>query len=116
MGVQFLIHQQKTKKRYQTLSYIGCTYEMMCKSARRQITWYFMLPLSASAICSIFAVRSLYTGALTTTMHQQTNKLMMLSIPVIVFICVVELLYMHFVKKNSDRNIAKIMTIKRDDN
>lgn len=116
MGVQFLIHQQKTRKRYQTLSYIGCTYEMMCKSARRQITWYFMLPLSASAICSIFAVRSLYTGALTTTMHQQTNKLMMLSIPVIVFICVVELLYMHFVKKSSDRNIAGIMTIKREDN
>ncbi|MEG0308967.1 MAG: ABC transporter permease [Clostridium sp.] len=116
MGVQFLMHQQKTGKRYLSLTYLGASYEMLCKSARSQITWYFSLPIIVAAVSSIFAVRSLFTGLMTTTMKGQVNKLMIISIPIIVIICMVELFYMHFVKKSSDKNILKLMDIKREDN
>ena len=116
MGVQFLMHQQKTRKRYVSLTYLGARYEMLCKSARNQINWYFSLPIIVATIGSIFAVRALFTGTITTTMKSQVSKLMIISIPVILVICMVELLYMYLVKKNSDNNILKIMDIKREDN
>ena len=116
MGVQFLMHQQKTKKRYVSLTYLGASYDMLCKSARNQITWYFSLPIIVAAISSIFAVRSLFTGLMTTTMKGHVSKLMVIAIPIIVVICVVELFYMNFIKKSSDKNILKLMDIKREDN
>lgn len=116
MGVQFLMHQQKTKKRYVSLTYLGASYEMLCKSARNQITWYFSLPIIVAAISSIFAVRSLFTGIMTTAMKAEVSQLMVISIPVIAVICMVELLYMYLVKKNSDKNILRLMDIKREDN
>ena len=116
MGVQFLMHQQKTKKRYQSLIYLGASYEMLCKSARNQTTWYFSLPIVIAAISSIFAVRALFTGIMTKEMQEQVGKLMTISIVIIILICVIELIYMEFVKKSSDKNILKIMDIKREDN
>ena len=116
MGVQFLMHQQKTKKRYQSLIYLGASYEMLCKSARNQTTWYFSLPIVIAAISSIFAVRALFTGIMTKEMQEQLGKLMTISIVIIILICVIQLIYMEFVKKSSDKNILKIMDIKREDN
>lgn len=116
MGVQFLMHQQKTKKRYKSLIYLGASYEMLCKSARNQTTWYFSLPIAIAAISSIFAVRALFTGIITKEMQEQVGKLMAISIIIIILICVIELIYMEFVKKSSDKNILKIMDIKREDN
>ena len=116
MGVQFLMHQKKTKKRYQSLIYLGASYEMLCKSARNQTTWYFSLPIAIAAISSIFAVRALFTGLMTEAMQEQVGKLMAISIIIIILICVIELIYMEFVKKSSDKNILKIMDIKREDN
>ena len=116
MGVQFLMHQQKTKKRYKSLIYLGASYEMLCKSARNQTTWYFSLPIVIAAISSIFAVRALFTGIMTKEMQEQLGKLMTISIVIIILICVIELIYMEFVKKSSDKNILKIMDIKREDN
>lgn len=116
MGVQFLMHQEKTKKRYLSLTYLGASYEMLCKSARNQITWYFSLPIIVAAINSIFSVRALFTGLMPTTMKEQVSKLMIIAIPIIVLICMVELFYMYFVKKISDKSILKLMDVKREDN
>ncbi|GAA0126431.1 ABC transporter permease [Clostridium sp. CTA-19] len=116
MGVQFLMHQEKTKKRYLSLTYLGASYEMLCKSARNQITWYFSLPIIVAAISSIFSVRALFTGLIPIKMKEQVSKLMIIAIPITVLICMVELFYMHFVKKISDKNILKLMDVKREDN
>ena len=116
MGVQFLMHQQKTKKRYQSLIYLGANYEMLCKSARNQITWYFSLPIVVAAVSSIFAVRTLFAGMVTKAMQEYVGKLMVISASVIVLICMIELIYMNIVKKSSDKNILKLMDIKREDN
>ncbi|MGG7057919.1 ABC transporter permease [Clostridium nigeriense] len=116
MGVQFLMHQQKTKKRYQALTYLGANYEMLCKSARNQITWYFSLSIAVAAVSSIFAVRTLFAGMVTTAMKEYVGKLMVISASVIVLICMIELIYMNIVKKSSDKNILKLMDMKREDN
>lgn len=116
MGVQFLMHQQKTKKRYQSLIYLGANYEMLCKSARKQITWYFSLSIAVAAVSSIFAVRTLFAGMVTTAMQEYVGKLMVISASVIVLICMIELIYMNIVKKSSDKNILKLIDMKRDDN
>lgn len=116
MGVQFLMHQQKTKKRYQSLVYLGASYKMLCKSARNQITWYFSLSIAVAAVSSIFAVRTLFAGMVTTAMQEYVGKLMIISASVIVLICMIELIYMNIVKKSSDKNILKLMDIKREDN
>lgn len=115
IGVQFLMHQQKTKKRYQSLTYLGANYEMICKSARNQISWYFTLPLVVATISSIFGVRGLFSGILSVNMKGEVNKLMIVSIPIILLLLVIELFYMNMVKRNSDKNILRLMDIKRED-
>ena len=82
---------------------------MLCKSARNQITWYFSLPIVIAAISSIFAVRALFTGIITKEMQEQVGKLMAISIVIIILICVIELIYMEFVKKSSDKNILNLI-------
>lgn len=115
MGVQFLMHQQKTTRRYRSLTYIGGTYEMLKSSARKQISMYFSLPLVVGAICSIFAVRAMFTGISTDAMREQLGLLMERAIPVIILICMIELAYIYIVKVTSDRNILRVMDIKRED-
>ncbi|MGL5480002.1 MAG: ABC transporter permease [Clostridium sp.] len=116
IGVQFLMHEQKTKKRYISLIFLGADYEMLCKSERKQITWYFLLPITVSVISSIFVVRSLFTGVLTTEMKEKVSELMGISIFGIVIICMIELFYIYLVMRSSDKNILKLMEIKREDN
>jgi putative ABC transport system permease protein len=115
MGAQFLMHQQKAKKRYQTLIRLGADYESLCKSAREQITWYFSIPLFVAAVSAIFGTRSLFTGAVTSSMHNSISSLMLVAIAMILFASVIEFCYMISVKRLSDRNMRKIMEIKRED-
>ena len=116
MGAQFLMHQQKAKKRYQTLIRLGADYESLCKSARKQITWYFAIPIFVASISAIFGTRSLFTGVVTTSMRNEVSSLMWVSIAMILFACVIEFGYMASVKRMSDRNMRKVMEIKREDN
>ena len=50
VGVQFLMSQQKTGRRYQTLIRLGATYETLCQSAGKQITWFMGLPVLVAAV------------------------------------------------------------------
>src|SRR5699024_1919477 len=40
IGVQFLMNQQQTNRRYKTLIKLGAAYEILCGSAKKQINWY----------------------------------------------------------------------------
>lgn len=114
MGAQFLMHQQKAKKRYQTLIRLGADYESLCKSARKQITWYFSIPIFVASISAVFGTRSLFTGVVTTSMRNEVSSLMWVSMAMILFACVIEFGYMISVKRMSDRNMRKVMEIKRE--
>lgn len=114
MGAQFLMYQQKAKKRYQILIRLGADYESLCKSARKQITWYFATPIFVASISALFGTRSLFTGVVTTSMRNEVSSLMWVSIAMILFACVIEFGYMISVKRMSDRNMRKVMEIKRE--
>ena len=64
VGVQFLMSQQKAGCRYQTLIRLGATYESLCQSAGKQIAWFMGLPVLVAAVSSLFGVRALFTGIL----------------------------------------------------
>ena len=116
IGIEFLMHQQKTINRYKSLTYFGANYKMLCKSARKQVSYYFLLVLTVSSITTVFTVKSLFNGLLTEDMTQLIPKLVPLSIIIICIIFMIELGYMYIVKKSSDKNILKIMDMKREDN
>ena len=115
IGVEFLMHQQKTINRYKSLTYFGANYKMLCKSARKQVSYYFLLVLAVSSITTVFTVKSLFNGLLTGAMTEQITKLIPLSIIIICISFMIELGYMYIVKKSSDKNILKIMDMKRED-
>ncbi|MDU8038524.1 MAG: ABC transporter permease, partial [Streptococcus sp.] len=62
IGVQFLMGQRQSYRRYQTLIHLGANYETLCKSSEKQINWYFGLPIALALISSSFGVGSLLTG------------------------------------------------------
>lgn len=116
LGVQFLMQQRKTGKRYQMLMHLGCTCSQLCRSARQQIAWYFTLPVAVAAVSSLFGIRSLLTGVSTAAMKNGIPAMMMIAGPVILALCVVEWIYMRVVMKMSDKNINAMTEMRRDDN
>lgn len=115
LGVQFLMHQQQTAKRYRTVLHLGCHCKYLCESARRQIKWFFLLPVSVAAAGSLFGVRSLATGFAFADMQGKGGLLTAAAAPMILILCVVELGYILAVIKKSDRQILRQAEIKRDD-
>ncbi|WP_343337669.1 Bacitracin export permease protein BceB [Terrisporobacter petrolearius] len=116
IGVQFLMQQQNTSKRYQTMVRIGCDYNQLRKSARKQIKWYFSFPILVAAIGSVFGIRGLFSGISTTSMKGNIRELMIIAVPTVIILCVIEFSYMICVMKTSDKHIYELMDIKRDDN
>lgn len=115
IGVQFLMQQQNTSRRYQTIIRMGCNYKNLCKSARKQIQWYFSIPIVVAAIGSIFGIRSLFSGIATSSMQDKIGELMIIAVPTIIILCVIEYSYMISVMKISDKYIYELMDIKRED-
>lgn len=115
IGVQFLMQQQNTARRYQTIIRIGCNYKNLCKSARTQIKWYFSIPILVAAVGSIFGIRALFSGISTSDMKNQMGELIIIAVPVIIILCVIEFSYMISVMRMSDKQIYSLMDIKRED-
>lgn len=115
IGVQFLMQQQKTRRRYQTIIRLGCNYTDLCKSARKQIKWYFLFPISVAAIGSIFGIRALFSGVASSEMKSKIGILMIMAVAIILVLCVVEFCYMIAVMRMSDKQIHGLMKLKRED-
>ena len=77
VGVQFLMSQQKTGRRYQTLIRLGATYESLCQSARKQISWFMGLPVLVAAVSSLFGVRALFTGILSSRTRGTVSEMLL---------------------------------------
>lgn len=115
MGVQFLMNQQKTGRRYQTLVRLGATYETLCQSARKQITWFMGLPVLVAAISSLFGVKVLFTGMLSFLVQSSRREMLLVSAAMILALLVVEYLYMAVVKRSSDRYLLTLMQPQREE-
>jgi predicted ABC-type transport system involved in lysophospholipase L1 biosynthesis, permease component len=113
IGVQFLMGQRKSGRRYRTLVKLGATYEMLCSSANRQVGWYFGIPVAVAAVSSIFGVRALLTGILSEFMRGRVKQILIIAAVMIILLCVVEYIYMTAVKRSSNRYLMAMMTPER---
>ena len=115
VGVQFLMSQQKTGRRYQTLIRLGATYETLCQSAGKQITWFMGLPVLVAAVSSLFGVRALFTGILSSRTRGTVSEMLLVSATMILLLCVIEYIYMRVVKRSSDRYLLTLMQPQREE-
>lgn len=115
MGVQFLMNQQQTGRRYQTLVHLGATYKDICLSARKQISWFVGLPVFVAAISSIFGVKALFTGLLSSLLQGTQREMLVVSAAMIFLLCVVEYIYMTVIKRSSDRYLLTLMQPQREE-
>ena len=114
IGVQFLMGQRKTHKRYHTLVHLGATYQTLCKSARKQVNWYFGLPIAIALINSIFGVMTLFAVLLPSSGLKANLGLQLLIAGIAIFVlAIIEYIYMTLVKKSSDRFLWTLMKPKR---
>lgn len=115
IGVQFLMGQQKSGRRYKTLIRLGATYEMLCKSAKKQINWYFGIPTVVAGISSLFGARALFTGLLPGRVQSNLTEMMWVSAAMILILCVIEYIYMAAVKHSSSRYLLTLMVPEREE-
>ena len=115
MGVQFLMDQQKTGRRYQTLVHLGAAYKDICASARKQINWFMGLPVFVAAVSSIFGVKALFAGVLPSLIQGAQGEMLVVSAAMIFLLCVVEYIYMAVIKRSSDRYLLTLMQPQREE-
>ena len=115
IGVQFLMGQQKSGRRYRTLVCLGATYEVLCQSVKNQIHWYFGIPTAIAVVCSFFGVRSLFVGLLSSRTEGNLFEMMMVSGLMIFVLGVVEWIYISAVKKAGRRYLLTIMEPERSE-
>ena len=115
IGVQFLMGQQNVNRRYRTLIRLGASYKTLCRSARKQINWYFGIPTVAAACSSVFGVRALLTGLLSPDAKEHFLQMIMLSIVMISGLWVLEYIYIAAVKKSSDRYLLTLTELEREE-
>lgn len=115
IGLQFLIGQQKSGRRYRTLIRLGAAYGTLCRSAKKQINWYFGIPIAAAAASSLFGVRALFSGILSSRAKGNLHEMMFVSAAMIFALCVIEYAYMAAVKRSSDRYLLSLMIPEREE-
>ncbi len=115
IGVQFLMSQQKAARRYRTLIRLGASCPVLCRSARKQINWYFGLPLAVAACGSLFGVRALFTGLLSSGARNGMSEMIIVSTSMILALCVVEYMYIAAVRRSSDRYLLGLMVPEREE-
>lgn len=115
IGVQFLIGQQKACRRYQTLIRLGATYDLLCQSVNKQISWHFGIPALSAALSSLFGVRALFSGLLPHYTQNSIPEMLLVSAAIIFVLCVIEYIYMTVVKRTGTRYLLTLMEPAREE-
>lgn len=108
IGVQFLMGQRKSHRRYQTLIHLGATYKTLCKSSGKQINWYFGLP----AVCSykrLFRVCSLFGYSSIKCKDKYCARTYYMAMLIILLLGLFEVIYIGVVKRNSNKYLLSLM-------
>lgn len=109
IGLQFLMREEKTRKRYHTLVFLGSSSDDICRSSERQIKWYFQIPIGVAAISGIFGVWSLFSGILPNVLYGEMQTLFLIAGIIIAILFLMEYSYMKMVMRISKRNIMGMM-------
>lgn len=108
IGLQFLMQQEKTSRRYVTLSILGSSADDMCQSARAQIAWYFTLPIGIAIVSSFFGIKAMLGSMLPLDYVDNLNSLFIMAIVTVGFLFFIECIYMIAVMKISDKHILTL--------
>ena len=115
IGVQFLMGQRKSDRRYKTLIHLGATQEVLCRSVGKQISWYFGIPTFVAIVSSIFGVRALFTGLLPARVSGSVGGMMGVSAAMILILVVIEWIYIAAVRRSSRRYLLTLMVPEREE-
>lgn len=115
IGVQFLMGQQKSGRRYRTLVRLGAAYDTLCRSAGKQIHWYFGIPAVVAVCSSLFGVWSLLNGILPSSARDGRSEMLLISASMILVLSVIESIYIMAVKRASDRYLLTLMVPMREE-
>ena len=115
IGVQFLMGQRQSYRRYQTLIHLGANYETLCESSEKQINWYFGLPIAIALISSSFGVSSLLTGIVPVSARMAMGQKFITAMLIVLLLAGFEVVYIRIVKKNSNKYLLSLMEPKRDE-
>ena len=107
--------QRRTGRRYQTLSRLGASYRELCRAAGRQVNWYFGIPAFVAAVSSMFGVRALLMGILSSRTRSAIGEVMWISALMILFLCVIEYIYIAVVKRSCNRYLLAVMEPEREE-
>lgn len=115
LGVQFLMSQRKSGRRYQTLVRLGADYSVLRKSGRSQVQWFMGLPVVVAALSSLLGVKAIVEGALAGRIGGSQNAILLISVAMILLLLVVEYIYIMVVKRSSDRYLLTLMQPQREE-
>lgn len=115
LGVQFLMSQRKSGRRYQTLVRLGADYSVLRKSGRSQVQWFMGLPVAVAALSSLLGVKAIVGGALAGRVGESPNTILLVSAAMILLLLVVEYIYITVVKRSSDRYLLTLMQPQREE-
>ena len=115
LGVQFLMNQKKSSKRYKTLIKLGAGHKTLCKSSAKQINWYFGIPIAVAAMSCIFGVRGLFSGILSSRTKTSMSEMMITTSIVIIAFVLIECVYILVVKRASYKYLKSLMNPEREE-
>lgn len=115
ISVQFLLNQKRSYKRYQTLIYLGATYDTLCRSFAKQINWYFGLPIFVAVINCFFGLLTVFKFMMAQSDANSASVCRNIVVLEIVLMGTVEAIYMFIVKKSSNKYILSLLEPQRDD-
>lgn len=115
IGVQFLMGQRKSKRRYQTLIRLGSTHRMLCRCAGKQILWYFGIPILVAACSSLFGIRALFTGLLPIAIQGRISEILWVCAAMVLVVTVIESIYIAAVQRSSSRYLLSLMVREREE-
>ncbi|MBR5937190.1 MAG: ABC transporter permease [Clostridiales bacterium] len=115
LAVQFLMGQKRTSRRYKTLVKLGADHQTLYKTSKRQINWYFGLPIAVAAMSTVFATKALFNGLLSSRTRTHIDEMIPVILVVVVVFVLIEYLYMHIVKRSSSRFLETLMTPEREE-
>jgi putative ABC transport system permease protein len=115
LAVQFLMSQKRTSRRYKTLVKLGADHKTIYMTSKRQINWYFGLPISVAAMSTFFATKALFNGLLSSRTRTHIDEMIPVILVVVGVFVLIEYLYMHIVKRSSFRFLETLMTPEREE-
>lgn len=115
IGVLFLMSQRTSYKRYQSLVYLGATYDVLCKSSQKQINNFFGLAIFVAVINSFFGVLSLFKATLPSSVRDDIGSLIIISLFPLALLTLFEFIYIHVVKKSGNSFLMTLMEPKREE-